>query len=197
MIEGKLTNLRALDMGDVDRYVDWLNDREVTRHLRARYQIPRLAEENYLRERGVKQMGFGHSGGNFAIETKDGTHIGSIGFHYVNPENRKATLGVVIGDKRYWSKGYGTDAMLTLLAFGFEEMNLHRIDLSVDEDNERAIACYRKCGFVEEGRLRQERYSRGGYRDQLWMGLLRDEFRQLHGHGGGKRDAGGGSAGQS
>jgi RimJ/RimL family protein N-acetyltransferase len=196
MIEGKLINLRALDIGDGDRYVDWLNDTEVTRHLNRRYQIPRLAEENYLRERGVQQMGFGPSGGNFAIETKEGVHIGSIGFHYVNPENRKATLGVVIGDKRYWSKGYGTDAMLTLLRFGFEEMNLHRIDLSVDEDNERGIACYRKCGFVEEGRLRQERYSRGGYRDQLWMGLLREEFRALHG-GSATREAGTGRSGQT
>ena len=160
MIEGTMINLRAIDVGDAGRYVLWLNDREVTRHLRMRYQVPRLAEEAWIRDGSSKQMGYG-VGGNFAIETKDGAHIGSVGFHYVNPENRKATLGIVIGDKEYWSRGYGTDAMLTLLRFGFEEMNLRRIDLSVDADNARAIACYRKCGFVEEGRLREQRYSRG------------------------------------
>ncbi|MEX0749816.1 MAG: GNAT family protein [Dehalococcoidia bacterium] len=182
MIEGKLINLRAIDLSDVDRYLAWFNDPEVTRYLQRRYQMSRLAEETWLRERGTQQMSYG-SGGNFAIETKDGVHIGSVGFHYVNPENRKATLGITIGDKEYWSKGYGTDAMLTMLRFGFEEMNLRRIDLSVDEDNERAIACYRRCGFVEEGRLREERYSRGTYRDQLWMGVLREEFHSLHGVG--------------
>jgi len=189
MIEGRLINLRAIDMGDVDRYVAWFNDREVTRHLRMRYPLSRLAEENWLRERGVTQVAYG-SGGNYAIETKEGVHIGSVGFHYANAENRKATLGIAIGDKNYWSKGYGTDAMLTLLRFGFDEMNLHRIDLSVDADNARAIACYRKCGFVEEGRLRDERYSRGEYRDQLWMGLLREEFHALHGPAPRRRDDG-------
>jgi RimJ/RimL family protein N-acetyltransferase len=55
-------------------------------------------------------------------------------------------------------------------------MNLHRIDLTVDAENARAVACYRKCGFVEEGRLRHARYTRGAYGDQLIMSVLRDEF---------------------
>ena len=55
-------------------------------------------------------------------------------------------------------------------------MNLHRIDLYVDAENERAIACYRKCGMTEEGCLRAARYQRGRYSDQLVMGILRDEF---------------------
>jgi len=180
MIEGTLVNLRPIDLGDAARYVAWFNDREVTRHLQMRYPLSLLAEEGWIREQYGRPMAYG-SGGNYAIETKDGVHLGGVGFHYVNSENRKAMLGITIGDKRYWSKGYGTDAMLTLLRFGFDEMNLHRIDLSVDEDNARAIACYRKCGFVEEGRLRHHRYAHGGYRDQLWMGLLRDEFHALHG----------------
>jgi RimJ/RimL family protein N-acetyltransferase len=99
----------------------------------------------------------------------------------MSPEERKARLGVMIGEKEYWSKGYGTDAMLTFLRFGFDEMNLNRIDLTVFDGNERAKACYRKCGFVEEGRLRQDRYSRGAYSDTLIMGILRDEFYALHG----------------
>jgi RimJ/RimL family protein N-acetyltransferase len=175
MIEGKLINLRPIDLSDAERYCGWMNDWEVTRFLRMRYQVPRLAEENWIRDHSSQPMGY-VTGGNFAVESKDGTHIGSVGFHYVNPENRKATLGIMIGDKRYWSKGYGTDVMLTLLRFGFDEMNLHRIDLGVDADNARAIACYRKCGFVEEGRLRQHLYKRGAHTDQIWMGLLREEF---------------------
>jgi RimJ/RimL family protein N-acetyltransferase len=174
VIKGQLVNLRAIDATDAGRYCEWLNDAEVTRYLQARYQLARLAEERWIADHGARPGSFCQA--NYAIETKDGRHIGSVGFHYANPENRKATLGITIGEKSFWSRGYGTDAILTLLRFGFDEMNLNRIDLSVDAENARAIACYRKCGFVEEGRLREHRYRRGVYGDQLWMGILRDEF---------------------
>jgi RimJ/RimL family protein N-acetyltransferase len=101
-----------------------------------------------------------------------------------DPEDRKAGLGIIIGEKEYWSKGYGSDAIVTLLRFAFHEMNLHRVQLSVHDGNDRAKACYRKCGFVEEGRLRQDRFARGRYIDTLIMGVLRDEFRALHGASG-------------
>ena len=99
----------------------------------------------------------------------------------MSAEQRKARLGVMIGEKQYWSSGYGTDAMRAFLRFVFDEMNLHRVDLTVDADNQRAIACYRKCGFIEEVRLRQALYARGAHRDQLVMGILRDEFYALFG----------------
>ncbi len=180
MIEGKLVNLRAGEMADLDRNFRWMNDREVTEHLAMRYPISLSAEEVWMREGTAKPMAFG-SHVFFAIDTKDGVHIGNISFHAMSPEHRKARLGVVIGDKGYWAKGYGTDAMLTFLRFAFDEMNFHRIDLTVDADNPRAIACYRKCGFVEEARMRQTLFMRGAYKDQFVMGVLRDEFYSLHG----------------
>jgi len=182
MIEGKLTNLRAQEVTDLDRLHAWINDREVTRFLSMRYQVSYAAEEVWVRDRASRAIAFGDV--HFAIETKDGVHIGGIGFHQTSPEDRRARLGVMIGDKAYWSKGYGTDAMVTFLRFAFGEMNLHRVDLTVDAENERAIACYRKCGFVEEVRQRRARYGRGRYGDQLIMGILRDEFSALWGASG-------------
>ncbi len=181
MIEGTLINLRPLESGDIDRVYAWINDREVTRHLNMRYPISRLAEENWLGERAATPLSYANTW--FAIETKDGTHIGNVNFHEVHPENRKGHLGIMIGDRSYWSRGYGADALVTFLRFAFDEMDLRRADLTVDADNARAIACYRKVGFVEEGRLRQARYARGRYVDQLWMGILRAEFEALHGRG--------------
>jgi RimJ/RimL family protein N-acetyltransferase len=180
VIEGRLVNLRAAEMSDLDRNLCWMNDREVTEHLSMRYPLSLAAEEIWMRDTASKPMAFG---GNvlFAIDTKAGDHIGNISFHEMSPERRKARLGVVIGDKAYWSKGYGTDAMLTFLRFAFDEMNFHRIDLTVDAENPRAIACYRKCGFVEEVRMRQVRFLHGTYGDGLVMGILRDEFYALHG----------------
>lgn len=174
MIHGKLIDLRPQEGSDLDRLHTWMNDREVTRHLQMRYGVAYEAEEAWLRDRLSRLLSYAEV--FYAIDTKDGVHIGGINFHHVSPENRQARLGVMIGDKAYWSQGYGTDAMLTFLRFAFDEMNLNRVDLTVDANNERGIACYRKCGFVEEVRQRQAWYSRGVHGDQLVMGILRDEF---------------------
>jgi RimJ/RimL family protein N-acetyltransferase len=87
----------------------------------------------------------------------------------------------MIGEKDCWSQGYGTDAILTLLRHAFFEMNLHRVELQVYADNLRGIACYRKCGFIEEVRHRRYRYRNGEWIDALTMGVLRREFTALHG----------------
>ncbi len=174
MIEGNLVNLRAIEMSDRDRFVQWFNDREVTRYLSRRYGLSHLAEEEWIRR--VTSAPISYGGVTYAIETKDGRHIGSGGLERAVPEDRAAVLGIMIGDKEFWSRGYGTDTMLTLVRFGFETMNLNRLGLTVDARNERARACYRKCGFVEEARMRQARYAEGAYHDVLWMGILRDEW---------------------
>ena len=178
MLEGTLVRLRPLEPADLEREYRWINDREVTRYLAARYPIAMEQEERWLRE--LPANDFTH-GVRLAIETKDGVHIGNLDLHQPNVEDRKAGLGIMIGDKDYWSNGYGTDAIVTLLRFGFEQMNLHRVWLHVFEFNERAIACYKKCGFQIEGRLREHRYSEGRYWDVFVMAILRDEFEALHG----------------
>jgi RimJ/RimL family protein N-acetyltransferase len=137
MIEGKLVNLRAREISDLERNSRWVNDREVTRYLAFRYQMPGLAEEAWLRAGTSAPMAFGHVA--FAIETKDGRHIGNCDLTSV-PEDRKATLGIMIGEKDCWSKGYGTDALMTLLRFAFDEMNLNRVELGVLDQNVRARA---------------------------------------------------------
>ena len=178
MLEGELVRLRALESTDVERAFAWINDREVIRYLDARYPMSHADEERWLGE--APTNGFAN-GVRLAIETKDGVHIGSLDLHAARPEDRKAGLGIMIGDKAYWQNGYGTDAIVTLLRFAFDEMNLNRVWLHVFEFNERAIACYQKCGFREEGRLRQHHFSEGRYWDVLAMGVLREEFGALHG----------------
>ena len=142
----------------------------MTAYLSIRYPLSRADEERWLQAASSSFT----NGVRLAIETKDGRHIGNIGLHDVRPEDRHAVLGIMIGAKDAWSQGYGTDAVITLLRFAFGEMNLHRVWLQVFEFNERAIACYRKCGFREEGRLRQHYYGRGRYWDVLVLGMLRE-----------------------
>lgn len=174
MIEGKLVNLRAREMTDAERMTRWVNDREVMRFQSVRYPWSAAAEEAFVRAKTAAPTAYGDV--SLAIETKDGAHIGSCGLHRASPENRSAELGIMIGEKAYWSKGYGTDAVATLVRFAFEEMNLNRIELHVYDFNERARASYRKCGFVEEGRMRDAHYAEGTYTDVVVMALLRDEW---------------------
>src|SRR5256885_3889053 len=143
-----------------------------------RYQMSGLAEEAWLHPLTSTPIAYERT--FFAIETKDGVHIGNTNLFNASPENRSAELGIMIGEKEYRSRGLGTDALTTLARFGFDEMNLNRIQLTVYSFNERAQAAYRKAGFVEEGRLRQAMYREGVYHDILVMGLLRHEFDALH-----------------
>src|SRR5207248_8135078 len=96
-------------------------------------------------------------------------------FHF-DWTGRTCELGIGIGDAAYRGKGYGRDAMRVLLAYAFGLRNLRKIWLGVDADNELAVRCYRACGFVEEGRLRQHVSRTGQYGDFLFMGLLSDEW---------------------
>ena len=178
MIEGKLVRLRAVEPADAERAFKWINDREVTQTLMARYPYS-MAFEREWAEGASKENSFSEV--RFAIETKDGVHIGITGLHRGRPEDRTCELGIMIGEKDYWSKGYGTDAMMTVLRFAFDQMNLHKVSLGVFEFNYRGQAVYRKCGFVEEGRRREEYYQDGRYWDVILMSVLDHEFRALHG----------------
>ena len=102
--------------------------------------------------------------------------IGNVGQIGLDWKNRSAFLGIVIAEKEYWGRGYGSDAIVTLLRFAFGEMNLHRIYLSVFDTNPRAIRCYEKCGFRHEGRAREALFRDGRYHDALQMAILRQEF---------------------
>jgi len=153
----------------------WMNDPEVTEHLTARYPLA-ASDEFWLAGSGPITFSLVR----LAIETKDGEHIGGINLHQIDAENRNAGLGIIIGATASWDRGYGGDAIVTLLRFAFEEMNLHRVWLTVLATHERGIACYRRCGFREEARLRRHVFRHGRYLDFVTMGLLRDEFEALH-----------------
>ena len=114
-------------------------------------------------------------GNNFAIEDiETGKYIGGCGIQNVNWLSRVALVGIMIGDKDYWGKGYGTDAMKTLVTFIFNNMNINKIRLSTFSFNERAIKSYKKCGFTVEGVLKNEIFKDGKYYDEIIMSIFKD-----------------------
>jgi len=177
MLRGKLVNLRAMERKDLDEIMKWVNDQEVTKYLTAfLYPISRVEEEKFLE----RAMSRNDTEKNLVIETKEGVYIGQISLHKIDWKNNNAELGIVIGNKEYWGKGYGTEAINNLLDHAFNQMNLYKIYLRVFEHNQRGMRCYEKCGFKEEGRLRKGHFYDGKYHDVILMGLLKDEFEKTN-----------------
>jgi len=102
--------------------------------------------------------------------------IGSISIHNIDHLNRNAFLGIFIGDEEHRGKGYGAEAVRLLLEYSFKSLNLHNIMLTVHADNFAAIACYKKFGFQEVGRLPEWVYKNGKYVDKLYMGIKRADY---------------------
>jgi len=95
----------------------------------------------------------------FAIETPDGKHIGNCSFYNIDESEGEAELGILIGNRNYWDKGYGTDATTTLVNYIFHHTNLQRIHLKTLESNQRAQRCFQKCGFKLCGHLERDGHS--------------------------------------
>ncbi len=102
--------------------------------------------------------------------------IGGVGLWIGSWTHSETWLGISIGDREYWGRGYGTDAMRLIVQYGFIELNLRRISLGLHAYNERALKSYEKVGFKLEGRMRGEGLRDGVRFDSLWMGILREEW---------------------
>lgn len=95
----------------------------------------------------------------FAIETLDSKHIGNCTYYNINETKAEAELGIMIGNREYWDKGYGADAVSTLVNYIFQKTNLQRIYLKTLETNHRAQSCFKKCGFIPCGYLSKDGYN--------------------------------------
>ena len=162
--------LRPIRMSDAPRFVKWLSDPSVNKFTTKKPVS--LKEEKAW----IKSISKQKNEVNFAIDTKEGIHIGSTNFHNIFKDDKYAVFDILIGDKRYWNKGYGTEASSILIDFGFKKLKLHRIGLSVYEYNPRAVALYKKLGFKLEGRKRESVLYKKKFYDELTMGLLRSEW---------------------
>jgi RimJ/RimL family protein N-acetyltransferase len=176
MIFGEGIRLRAVEHDDLPMFVSWFNDPEVRQGLMA-YLPMSLAQEEKWFEEMLKRPTDSQPLVFEVQELDEWISIGNIGLFEFNNRVRSAELGIVIGNKSYWNKGYGTKAIQLMLKHCFETLNLNRVSLRVYENNPRAVRCYEKAGFVHEGRLRQAVFQDGEYLDMLMMSVLLDEWK--------------------
>jgi RimJ/RimL family protein N-acetyltransferase len=170
-LDGDKVRLRPTTADDLPHFVRWLSDPEVTQHLGSdvRFQPPTMEDE----ERWFQDTAQDPNKTNWTIEAKSGLILGSIDLRNISTSNAWGELGILIGDKHQWDKGYGTDAVRTLVRYAFEELRLHRVQLTVSEENKRGIKCYWKCGFIREGMLYENRKRPDGtYANTVMMGIL-------------------------
>lgn len=157
---------------DTDVFAEWHNDLEVAIPLGyAHVASSEQREKKRLKGRMEKNP---HA---FSVlEIKTDKLIGMVNLHGVDHINRRAFLGIVIGEKEYWNRGFGTEAIKLILDYGFNILNLHNIGLGVIAFNEQAIACYRKVGFKEAARKRKSKIMMGKTHDVVIMDILASEF---------------------
>jgi len=169
-----LIRLREIERGDLAQINAWRNDKEVVDFLGSNFLF--IAEavdeewyDSYLksRDKNVRLA---------IVANADAAYIGNVQLTSIHPINRSAEFSIFIGDKRYWSHGYGREAMLKMLQHGFGDLNLNRIHLTVLEGNERAVRLYQSAGFKVEGRLAQAVFKNGIYQDLIAMAALRQDF---------------------
>lgn len=172
---GKKLYLSPRSLEDAEQYTEWMNDFETTDYTGRSHQIMTIeAEKKYLEEKIDEESTFA------VIDIKNDKLIGTVGLHKVNHFKRTATLGIFIGDKNYRNNGYGTEAIRLILDYGFNYLNLNNIKLDLMEFNERALACYKKCGFKEYGRRRKCEFINGKYYDTIEMDILAEEFKDSY-----------------
>ena len=174
-LKGKRINLRPMNMGDLDGpYMDWLNDYEITRFLETgAFPTTRASLQSYL-----KSVARHPNNVMLAIiDRKTKKHVGNIKLGNIHPIHRNGDVGILVGDRRFWGKGYGSEATDMVLDWGFSRLNLHKITLGVYADHAPAVRAYKKLGFKIEGTLRDHLFRDGKFRHKTVMGILRSEWR--------------------
>ena len=177
MLSGERVVLRALQRDEVEVVAAWEQVPETHRQADDTPWVPRTTaqvlkdyDEGKAFHTDRKQV--------FFVVAVDGEPVGGISLWGIDTHNRKAHLGITTAPR---GRGHGTDAIRVLLHYAFADRGLHRVQLEVLADNAPAIACYRRAGFVEEGRTRDDSWVAGRFVDGLVMGVLStDPGRRTH-----------------
>lgn len=166
--------LRKMTGEDVDVYHTWRNDVEVMRTTSPSMDLFTRDDTNGFVNQVILHASSSKS--YMIVDSQTNRPIGITSLIQIDLKNRHAECIIDIGEKEYWGKGYGREAMKLLLDYAFLEMNLHRVSLRVFSFNEKAIKLYERIGFKQEGISRQFLFREGKWHDLVHMGILQQEY---------------------
>lgn len=171
--------LRELTREDIKTINLWRNDKELVDQLGANFHFVNLETDEQWFEQYMKNRA--NQVRMAIIEEKTNQFMGVVYLLDLNFINRTGLYaGLLIGERKYQGKGIGTLATLKMLEHAFDDLNLNRVYGYWLEENERSISVSKKCGFVEEGIMRQCVYKNGVYKNMKIMSILKEEFFKLH-----------------
>jgi RimJ/RimL family protein N-acetyltransferase len=160
---------------DVELFTMWLNDFNTSDYIGRSAAIATIENETeWLNKHTNDEASF------VIVRLEDDKMIGTVCIENISHTDRIGTLGIFIGDMESRDKGYGTESIRLILDYAFNYLNLNNIKLDVKAFNERAIACYKKCGFKEIGRRRKSTFVDGKYYDTVIMDVLAEEFKESY-----------------
>lgn len=172
-LTGEGIRLRPLRDGDTAHRAALGRSREIARGFGENLE----ADEAMTEPDAAKELGRRYGlGPHWMIADQDDEFVGVVRLAPVDVVNRSARLGIGILDPARLGHGFGTEAIRLVLRWGFEELGLHRVSLTVVADNSRAVATYTRCGFTTEGRFRDSVWLDGQWRDDLSMAILKPEW---------------------
>ncbi|MDZ4671159.1 MAG: GNAT family protein [Phototrophicales bacterium] len=180
LLRGEKVHLASLSRDDLPTYQKWFANPEMLRLLSNDPAMPHT-HDRHIKWLDDHTKPTSDSEFTFSIRALDDNRIvGGCDIEIDSWASGQAWVGIFIGDPDDWGKGYGSEAMNILIRFGFMELNLHHISLTVFSYNPRAIKAYEKVGFVHEGKRREALYRDGAYHDMHIMGILRREWLAKH-----------------
>ncbi|MBW5469194.1 GNAT family N-acetyltransferase [Brevibacillus formosus] len=172
-LEGERVFLRPIGTGDTELYFRSLFNKETRMLTGTQKHFTREQIHQYIANKGQDSS----SVLLLICLCENDQVIGDVQIGDIDSKNRSAFIRISIDQNAYQSKGYGSEALLLMLDYGFGILNLHRIELNVFAFNERAIHTYEKLGFQREGVQRQALYYNHAYHDSILMSMLADEYR--------------------
>lgn len=177
MITGDKIILTKPSKDDMPVLLKWRNNPIFRQYYREYREINLDDQINWYENIMLKDPTWHH----FVASPKDDTSriIGIVCLNHIHFHNRTGEFGITLADDEYRGKGFGKDMLLTIINYGFKELNLNRIWCEVYSNN-NSIHLYKKLGFVSEGILREHVYKNGKYLDSHILGMLKKEFNKLY-----------------
>jgi RimJ/RimL family protein N-acetyltransferase len=176
LLEGSQVYLRPIHVEDTELYYNTLFQQDVRRLTGTQRSFTKDQIARYIEAKGQDTSSLLL----LIALCEDDRIIGDIALQDMDTMNRSAGIRIAINEQGDQGKGYGTEALVLMLGYGFGICNLHRIELNVFDYNERAIRCYEKVGFQREGVQRDALFYNHEYHDSILMSMLNHEYRDRY-----------------
>lgn len=174
-IKGKKVTLRAIENEDLELLREMLNDTEMEKFVVGwSFPVSKIQQQNwYLNAKND------NSNQRYIIETEEDGAVGLVTLTEIDWKNRTASHGIKLAKKDRRKKGIGTDAVMAIMRYAFNELGLHRLETGWFDENMASKALYTKCGWKVEGIRRECVYKGGMFRDLSYAGILASDYYSL------------------